>query len=317
MRLTVAICTHNRARLLERTLLELDHVRRPEGVEVEFLLIDNASSDDTAAVAAAAPAGLALRVVHEHRKGLSNARNRAIDEATGDYICWTDDDVLVSPDWLVAYADAMQSHPDADIFGGPVEAWFPDPPANWLRIGIAHVGPAYAIVHHGHEPLPLTRDRTPFGANMAFRAAAQQAHRYDPQLGRSPDSMLSGEETTVIRAMLAGGSSGHWVPRALVRHYIPPERQSHAYLTRYYEAHGELIAITEDRSIGKRWFGRARYMFLQRALTELRHWLRLGGDAEALAVLRDRAIARGYFRAFGSTQTQTARVTRAASQDPA
>jgi len=313
MRLTVAICTYNRARLLERTLRELDLVRRPAGVDVEFLLIDNGSADATRAVAAAAPPALGLRVVHEPRRGLSNARNRAIDEATGDYICWTDDDVLVSPDWLVAYAEEMWSHPAADIFGGPVEPWFPEPPAEWLRRGIEHVGPAYAIVHHGPEPIPLTRDQTPFGANMAFRAAAQRMHRYDPTLGRTPDSMLSGEETAVVRAMLAEGRIGRWVPRAGVRHYIPPDRQSREYLARYYEAHGELVAITEDRTTGNRWCGRARYMFLHLLDAQLRTLFRIGGNDAELAVLRNRSIARGYFRAFASDATRAARAARVGS----
>ena len=55
----------------------------------------------------------------ESRPGLSHARNRAIAEATGDYILWTDDDVTVCRDWLVAYADAFRKWPDAVGFGGP------------------------------------------------------------------------------------------------------------------------------------------------------------------------------------------------------
>lgn len=316
MRLTVAICTYNRARLLERTLHELNLMQRPSGVEVEFLLINNGSSDATRIVAAQAPLALELRVIDEHRPGLSNARNRAIDEATGDYICWTDDDVLVSTDWLVAYAEAMRAYPAADVLGGPVEPWFPTPPPEWLQRGIEHVGPAYAIVHHGMETIPLTRDLTPFGANMAFRAAVQREYRYDPTLGRSPNSMLSGEETAVVRAMLADGRIGRWVPRAVVRHFIPPERQSREYLARYYEAHGELVAITENRAVGHRWFGRARYMFLRSINARVRGWLGVGGKGAELALLRDRSSARGYFRAFATDATRAARVARAARKDP-
>ncbi len=310
MRLTIAICTYNRAHLLEQTLSALDRVRHPQGVEVEVVLVDNGSTDATSTVAKAAPPALRLRLCHESQVGLSNARNRAMDEATGDYICWTDDDVLVSADWLEAYAEAMQAHPTADVFGGPVEPWFPEPPPEWLQRGIDHVGAAYAIVNHGPEPVPLTHGRTPFGANMAFRTTAQRAHRYDPTLGRTPASMLSGEETAVVRAMLAEGRSGRWVPRAAVRHYIPPERQSREYLRRYYEAHGELVAITEDRATGHRWFGRARYMFLHALKAQLRSWFGIGGERAELAVLRDRAIARGYFSAFGSDATRAARAAR-------
>jgi hypothetical protein len=43
-----------------------------------------------------------------------------VAEASGRYICWTDDDVEVDPEWLAAYWAAFQRHPQAAVFGGRI-----------------------------------------------------------------------------------------------------------------------------------------------------------------------------------------------------
>jgi glucosyl-dolichyl phosphate glucuronosyltransferase len=50
----------------------------------------------------------------------SRARNRAVYAARGDYLVWTDDDVVVDPNWLAAYVAAFRRRPEAAVFGGPV-----------------------------------------------------------------------------------------------------------------------------------------------------------------------------------------------------
>ena len=86
--ITVALCTHNHADRLARTLTSLAHLR-PPARSWEFLAIDNASTDATSQLLGATdwrPADVDVRVVREEKRGLSNARNRAIAEARGDYI---------------------------------------------------------------------------------------------------------------------------------------------------------------------------------------------------------------------------------------
>ena len=50
MLITVAICTWNRSKLLDATLLEMEKLRIPAGVSWELLVVDNNSKDDTAEV---------------------------------------------------------------------------------------------------------------------------------------------------------------------------------------------------------------------------------------------------------------------------
>src|SRR4051794_1841821 len=116
MRLTVAICTWNRADLLAKTLGNLCTLDRLPGADWELVLVDNGSTDSTRQVADRFAGRLPLRYVVEPLRGLSNARNRAIREARSDLVVWTDDDVLVGPGWLRAYAGAERQHPDSAFF---------------------------------------------------------------------------------------------------------------------------------------------------------------------------------------------------------
>src|SRR4051812_1329005 len=103
MLVTVAICTWNRAALLDRTLARLRDLRIPPGLSWELLVVDNNCTDETSAVLARHAKHLPLRALHEPKQGHSHARNRAVAEARGDLLLWTDDDVLAHADWLAEH----------------------------------------------------------------------------------------------------------------------------------------------------------------------------------------------------------------------
>jgi len=95
---TVALCTHNHADRLVRTLADLATLKMPEA-QWELLVVDNGSRDDTPQLLGRQrwPDGWRVRVVREEKLGLSHARNRAIDEARGEYVIFIDDDETVDP----------------------------------------------------------------------------------------------------------------------------------------------------------------------------------------------------------------------------
>ncbi len=92
---SVVVCTRDRPDALGRCLTSLHALRhRPR----EILVVDNApTSDRTRALVAALPG---VRYVCEPRPGLSVARNTGVRETTGAVVAFTDDDVIVDPDWL-------------------------------------------------------------------------------------------------------------------------------------------------------------------------------------------------------------------------
>src|SRR5262249_5404549 len=113
MHATVAVCTWNRAALLDRTLEQFTRLRVPAGLQWELLVVNNNCTDDTDQVLGRYRDRLPLSPLFEPRQGLSHARNCAVQAAAGDLIVWTDDDVLVDPDWLGCHVAAAQRWPEA------------------------------------------------------------------------------------------------------------------------------------------------------------------------------------------------------------
>ena len=298
MIVTVAICTRNRARALERTLRSLAAAAVPPSLSWEVLVVDNSSDDETPRVIANASDALLVRAVDERQIGLSHARNAAIREARGDYILWIDDDVLVDAQWLRAYHDAFRARPEIAFFGGPIVPTFEGSPPAWLRLALPRVDNAYAARDLGAAPVALTRDTLPFGANFAVRSDVQRRYPFDPALGRRGTALSAGEEWAVLEAMLAGGESGQWVPGARVEHVISAERQSVRYLRRYYVENGMSLALTR-RAPGERvLFGRPRWAWREAVLQELAYRVRRAyAPADVWSVhLRRASLAWGLLR---------------------
>jgi glucosyl-dolichyl phosphate glucuronosyltransferase len=298
MLITVAICTRNRARALDRTLASLTALALPAFVQWQLLVVDNGSDDDTATSVGKYAGQLPVHMLAEPRIGLSYARNRAIAEARGVYIVWIDDDVIVDPEWLRAYAEAFRAWPDAAFFGGPIAPEFEGTPPRWLQLALPHVDNAYAARDLGNAPVPLTLETLPFGANFAVRAEEQRQHLFDPELGRRDSALFAGEEWAVLEALLAEGASGRWVPGARLRHVIAPERQSVRYLRRYYVGNGMSLARTRSAADERMWLGRPRWVWREAFSQELAYRARrLYASADVWSVhLRRASIAWGLLR---------------------
>lgn len=295
MRFTIAICTWNRAASLARTLASLQEVVHPAGVEVEVVVVNNGCSDDTDDVIARFAKVLSLQRVWQPESGLSHARNAAVEAATGDYILWTDDDVLIDRHWLLGYEEAFRMHPEAVFFGGPIEPVFEGGIPEWIRVGWQYLGGAFAERNLGSAPFRFD-SALPFGANMALRMDEQRRFCYDVNLGRRPGVVLvSGEETAFLRTLLAAGNQGWWVPTARVQHCIPLERQTPAYICAYFKGQGFTDGILLSDPVAgqtrvwllKLWWRAAKYELRYRSMRLL------AGPERWVPVLIKAARARG------------------------
>lgn len=281
MKLSVAICTWNRATLLGATLNQMLSIRAPSS-SWELIVVNNNSSDDSDVVLESFASRLPLRCLIESKPGLSNARNAAVEAATGDYVIWTDDDVLVSRDWLVAYERAFRKWPEAAVFGGPIRPCFEGTPPAWLFAVWQDVSNAFAVRDLGAEVISLDgRSAIPYGANFAVRLAEQRKCLYDPDLGRKLKRGYLGEEVAVIRSVLDAGNVGWWVPDASVEHFIPRERQTLEYIRNYYELSGRTKQKL-DPDNGPTLFGQPRWVLRKALAAEIVYRAkRLGGDPRA------------------------------------
>jgi glycosyltransferase involved in cell wall biosynthesis len=253
MFISVAICTFNRAESLRRTLASLVMIRVPRDVGWEIVIVNNNSTDHTDQVISEYMSRLPVRREFEPSVGKSYALNRAIDVATGDYILWTDDDVLVDAGWLTAYVEAFRRWPEAAVFGGRIKPRYEAPVEKWVIESESVLGGPYAIRDFGDDVHPLSaddEDHFPYGANWAIRAAEQQAFRYDTQLGPVPNRIRNGEETDLMHRLLESGATGYWIPGAIVEHCIGRDRQTVRYIAAYYESRAEALAVRTAAATG-------------------------------------------------------------------
>ena len=101
---TIVICSYNGRARLDPVLVALA-AQDSDGFDV--VLVDNNSTDGTAAFASSHPAvaqlrkrSITFRVVPEERQGLSFARLRGVAEATNPLVCFLDDDNIPEPGYV-------------------------------------------------------------------------------------------------------------------------------------------------------------------------------------------------------------------------
>lgn len=234
MHITVAICTWNRASLLDGTLASLTRVAIPRGVSWDLIVANNNSTDRTEAVLDKYANRLPLTRLFVTRQGKSHAMNEVVERLDGDLVLWADDDVEFSEDWISAYVEAARRWPEAAFFGGQIIPRFLGPEPAWLRPAWRTISGVYAARELGDQPFQLDYKRLPFGANMAVRVGMQKRYRYDPELGRRGELLLSGEETALMRQWLSDGYVGMWVPDSRVEHRITPDRLELEHIRRFF-----------------------------------------------------------------------------------
>jgi hypothetical protein len=112
------IPVHNRSDLLrEAVATVLAQTYRP----IEIVIVDDGSTDDTAAVAEdlARSNPESILVVHQPNAGPGAARQRGLDRARGSFIQFLDSDDLLLPGKFAAQVGALRQQPDCQISYGP------------------------------------------------------------------------------------------------------------------------------------------------------------------------------------------------------
>ena len=179
---TVAICTRNRASSLEAAVKS---VIPQITSETELLILDNASTDDTAKMGEQfAQTHPKVRIWREERLGIGFARNAALQQARGQYVLFFDDDEVAEPDWLAKYIDFLRAPPAASIacVGGPYLPDLERPPPSWINS-------RHAFFDLGGSRRALTGKTSPAAGNCAYhRKIALQVGGFAIDLPRCEDS---------------------------------------------------------------------------------------------------------------------------------
>lgn len=232
IRITAAICTHNRVALLPAAIESLLTQNLPP-TDYEILVIDNASADETPQIIQRylhAPGSLALRSAVQPALGLSHARNLAVQMAQGEVIAFLDDDAVADPEWLAGLLDAYATHPDAWAVGGKVlPLWDGERPV-WLTDELL---PHLSMLDLGEAVRPLRRGEELYGVNFSCRLCAfDKIGHFRSDLGRQGVALLGSEESDLQRRILQHGQALLYTPHAIVKHRVMTERLQQRYFIR-------------------------------------------------------------------------------------
>ena len=217
---TVAVCTRDRP---DDLAICLQSLRRLQPRPLEVIVVENAPK--TVATERLVKERFPwVRYVQEPRPGLDWARNRAIIEARGDVIAFTDDDCVADSRWVGTIAAAFAADPVVMAVTGLVEPFE-------LETEAQHVFERHGGFGRGYKRLWYSVDRDrglPWeycgagrfgtGANMAYRRTAFEAiGLFDPALDVGTVTNGGGDLDMFFR-VLAEGHVLVYEPAALIRH---------------------------------------------------------------------------------------------------
>jgi glycosyltransferase involved in cell wall biosynthesis len=197
----------------------------------EVIVVDDASTDDTAAAAnrwSDRLPNLEVLSLSEHR-GCGGAKNLGARRARGELVCFCDADDVVAPSWLDGLVTSLAEH---DLVTGPWETSTLNP--RHPRAG-RNRSPRARLPRRWHGYLiPVV------GANMGVRRVTFES------VGGFEEQIRNGEDFDfAFRVQLAGGHVG-FSPQALVHYRL---RRGWPYLRRHFEyglAHVELYCRFRD-----------------------------------------------------------------------
>jgi GT2 family glycosyltransferase len=222
-KVSVVVCTHNGSRTIRNCLEGLARLEYPD---VEVIVVDDGSTDDTAAIASE----YSCLVVSTKNYGLSSARNIGLALSTGEIIAYTDDDARPDRHWL-SYLVSTFLGTDHVGVGGPN---IPPRGDGMIAECIANApgGPIHVLLSDQEaEHIP--------GCNMAFRREALTAIG-----GFDPRFRAAGDDVDICWRLSKRGWTIGFNPAAFVWH---SRRNSIRTYWRQQRGYGRAEALLEQK----------------------------------------------------------------------
>lgn len=239
---SVVVCCYNSEKRLPETLEHLG-AQKADDIPWEIIIVDNASKDKTAEVAASLLKehckDIAHKVVHEPEPGLSFARTKGVEEAQYEIILFVDDDNWLCDTYIQTVYEGFEHNPEIGIIGGFGEPVFEVEPPAWF----AKFESNFATGEQADTgKLGTAQSELIYGAGMAIR---KQIHEKLKQVDfvsiltdRKGDSLVSGGDNELCIAARMAGYEIWYNKQLKFKHYMAAGRLTWDYLKKLYEGFG-------------------------------------------------------------------------------
>ena len=197
---TVAICTRDRPDDVQRALRAVVALHPGPG---DVLVVDNAPRTD--ATRLAVQQFPSVRYVLEGRAGLNAARNRALREARGEIVAFTDDDAVPEPEWLQGLLRGFARPRVVCSTGLTLPLELDTPAQEQFEDYTTFVRGFSRRVFDGCSMDPLAVGAVGAGANMAVRREVVLAlGGFDERLDAGTPTRSGGDHEMFTRILAAG-----------------------------------------------------------------------------------------------------------------
>ena len=247
MHITVIIATYNRALTLKKCLESLASLKI-ENFSVDFIVIDNNSTDNTKEIVNSFHSKLAGQITYlfEQHKGKTTALNTAINHAKGDILAFTDDDVIVTPDWLLKISQCLEIN-QCDGVGGRILPNYPLKTPNWIKANADLLVGPIIMYDYGEDTKIFKKPMYEFlGANFAFkRTVFKDCGMFRTDIG--PGKGKFGDDTELINRFLKAGKKLYYCGSATVWHPVENNRMSLFYIGKWFYGLGKYRIIVDQQ----------------------------------------------------------------------
>ena len=247
---SIIIPTYNRSQNLRRVLesiCKLDYPRE----NFEVVIIDNNCTDDTPVVAKQyKQRGLNIQYVKEPRLSFTCAREAGAKVAVGAIQNYIDDDIEVDKGWLSAIMEIFHTDPKAGIVAGHIEPAFEASPEPWV-LSAQEMFNGLSLCNYSKE---ISDAPGACGPSFSVRASVLKEVGGWPPDSIGVDSFKKAGSVERIHVgpgdwglnlkVKKAGYAIKFVPRALVHHYIPPERLTWRWWVGRHKGEGYMLAFT-------------------------------------------------------------------------
>ncbi len=229
--ISIVIATHNRESILNETLRHMTELDC-SGIDVEFVIVDNNSTDRTKEVVLEFSNRLPVRYLFEPKAGQNCARNRALAEAKlGKIVAFTDDDVVPNKGWLKAIMSVCERWSEYDVFGGRIYIiWPAGRIPKWAEIPCVR-GLSFAEHDYAESECEYAWGKYPFSGNFWIRRKVLAGGRkFDEAVAWQPRNRILATEAMFFHGLLRDGYVFLYSPKAVVGHRVALEQLSLIYL---------------------------------------------------------------------------------------
>jgi succinoglycan biosynthesis protein ExoM len=218
--ISVCICTFKRAELLKALLARLENQRTDGQFTYSVVVADNDSMRSAEPVVAAFSSTNQMSVTYciEPEQNIALARNKALQNAEGNYIAFIDDDEFPANDWLLNLFNTRVSY-DVDGVFGPVKPHFEIDPPDWVKKGEFFERPTHATGYRMNWNEARTGNVL-FNRNILTDVNTAFRSEFD----------TAGEDVDFFRRMMGQGHKFVWCNEAVVFEVVPSSRCNRRYL---------------------------------------------------------------------------------------